>query len=252
MTSRTSSRPVASSSQTARSGMAVPTKLVVVACAALALTGCRDILSPNPIQKGWTVLNHNERHPILVSKEPAHLTLAAHRGSYGLGHGQRHRLVSFLRKYRAQGAQNARLTIKAPSGSPNEVAAMHSVHEIRRVISEHGFDDTVVSVEAYHDSDHPQPPVRISYQRYVAEGPDCGHFGHNLGSNPKNTAYSDFGCANQANFAAMVANPADLVHPRTQTARPSAGRDERWEKFKKGESTVSARDTTEQARFNGN
>ncbi|MEO1649644.1 MAG: CpaD family pilus assembly protein [Pseudomonadota bacterium] len=249
MTSRTHAGPSAPSSRTARSGLAGSTKLALAVTAALALAGCRDVMSPHQFQKGWTVLNHNERHPIIVSKKPSHMKLAVHRGSYGLNHHQKHRLGAFLRKYKSRGATNARLVVKAPSGSPNEVAAMHAVHEIRRVIVDHGFDESVVSVEAYHDAHNPAPPVRLSYKRYVAEGPTCGHFPTNLGHLPRNEAHADFGCANQANFAAMVANPADLVGPRTETPRSSGQRDDRWEKFKKGESTVSRRDQSEQAGF---
>ena len=47
----------------------------------------------------------------------------------------------------------------------------------------------------------------------------------------------NLGCANQHNLAAMVANPADLLGPRSETARPSERRDVTWGKYVQGQST---------------
>ena len=54
---------------------------------------------------------------------------------------------------------------------------------------------------------------------------------------PGNLDYPNFGCATQQNLAAMVANPADLLGPRSQTPRIGDRRDEHWSKYVKGEST---------------
>jgi len=248
MTSLMKKRQPASSSLTAPTMTSGFTKLAVVACATLALAGCRELVDNKPLAKGWTVVDHNERHPILVSKKPANLNLSIPRGAHGLSHRQRARVIDFLSRYRAQDAGNSRISIKAPSGAPNEVSSMHGVHEIRRLITEQGFNGTNVVVEAYDDPDHPHPPVRLSYLRYVAEGPECGHWNKNIGVSPRNLDYPDLGCANQRNFAAQIANPADLVGPRTMTPRDNAGRIIRLDKWRKGESTASARGEDERAR----
>ena len=87
------------------------------------------------------------------------------------------------------------------------------------MIDEHGFDPSIVKTRHYIAPRHAQPPIRISYVRYVAEGPQCGDFPTNLASQPDNLNSENFGCATQKNLAAMVANPADLVEPRTMTPR---------------------------------
>ena len=49
----------------------------------------------------------------------------------------------------------------------------------------------------------------------------------------------ELGCATQRNFAAQLANPGDLVQPRSETARASERRDTVWTKYVKGDTTIS-------------
>ena len=78
------------------------------------------------------------------------------------------------------------------------------------------------------------PPIRVSYLRYVAQPPQCGDWSTNLAYEPMNLPYPNFGCAGQHNFGAMVANPADLLGPRSETARSSERRDQVWSKYVRG------------------
>jgi pilus assembly protein CpaD len=227
-------------------------KLSAVSVVAIALSGCSSAITGGEQITAWSITDHAQRHPILVSKQPANLTLHVPRGAYGLAPAQRAKLLGFLSRYRAQDSGNSKIRIKAPSGASNEVAAMHAVHEIRRHIEQAGFDGTTVSVEAYHDDSDHQPPVRLSYMRYVAEGPECGSWDKNLSQSPRNMAYPDFGCADQRNFAAMIANPADLLGPRTMTPRSGEARSSGWDKFKKGESTITQRQADERVQVEGN
>lgn len=220
-------------------------KLTIASTLAILVAGCTSTFGGGEKISAWSITDHAQRHPILVSKEPANLSLHVQRGAYGLAPAQRARLIAFLSQYKAQDAGNSKIRIKAPSGAPNEVAAMHAVHEIRAHIEEAGFDATTVSVEAYHDESSHQPPVRLSYLRYVAEGPECGNWDKNLMESSRNVAYPDFGCSDQRNFAAMIANPGDLLGPRTMTPRSSEARATGWDKFKKGESTISQRQADE-------
>ncbi len=55
-----------------------------------------------------------------------------------------------------------------------EIAAMNAVGEIRQILSDIGFPESSIAVEAYHAGDRYHSPVRLSYLRYVAEAPTCG------------------------------------------------------------------------------
>ena len=160
---------------------------------------------------------------------------------------QKAQVVDFLNRYRALDAGNSKLVVAAPSGSPNEVAAMQAVAEIRFLIRESGFSESSVTVEAYHEEREPQPAIRISYLRYVAEGPKCGRWPANTAEQPDNGFYANFGCATQQNLAAQIANPADLLGPRTMTPAAAERRDVVWGKYIKGESTISQKQNDEKS-----
>jgi pilus assembly protein CpaD len=173
-----------------------------------------------------------------VSQKPSTLSVGVARGSSGLTPKARADVLSFAHRYQAN-AGESRLIIAAPSGSGNEVAAMNAVQEIRELLVENGHPATAVTVEAYHADTEAQPPVRVSYMRYIAEGPECGHWPTNLAYEPNNMPMHNIGCANQRNLAAMVVNPGDLLGPRAMTARAGERRDQVWDKYQKGQQTAS-------------
>lgn len=208
-------------------------RLALVSVAALTISGCKTG-EQGPQVAGWSVVDPTQRHPILVSQQPSNLSVRVPRGSTGMSPHQRAQVVDFVNRYRAGDAGNSKLVIAAPSGSPNEVAAMQAVAEIRHLMRDAGFADGSITVEAYHEDRDPQPAVRISYLKFVAEGPECGRWPTNLASEGSNLYYPNFGCATQRNFAAQIANPADLITPRTMSPAPAARRDAVFEKYTKG------------------
>ena len=213
------------------------TKILSVACfVGLALAGCRH-LDPGTRVAGWTLLEPAERHPIMVSQEPNTLSLHVSGDSYGLSPRQRSRLVAFYREFRARDAGNSRLVISAPTGSSNETAVMNAVQDVRHVLAHAGFGDPNMIVEGYYADAHTEPPLRISYMSYVAEAPTCGFWPTNLSDQRDNDNYADFGCSQQRNLASHVANPGDLLGPRTMTQRSQHRRDAVWNKYTGGEVT---------------
>jgi pilus assembly protein CpaD len=207
---------------------------------ALAMVGCKRSYEPTSVV-GWTLVDPSQRHPILVSQQPTDHLIRVARGSVGLTPAQRAELIDFVNRYRATDAGNSRLVVSVPSGAANEVSAMNSVLEVRNVLSDYGFSEAAISVEAYEAEGAGQPPIRVSYLRYVAQPPECGDWSTNLAYEPTNLPYPNFGCATQRNFAAQIANPADLLGPRSETARSSERRDQVWSKYIRGEPTGARR-----------
>ncbi|MCB1505410.1 MAG: CpaD family pilus assembly protein [Hyphomicrobiaceae bacterium] len=221
-------------------------KVVGVCAAAMAITGCKHLDEGTRVA-GWSLVEPTQRHPILVSQKPSTLSLRVPRGSSGLTPSQRSDVLDFGARFRASDAGNSRLVIAAPSGSSNEVAAMHAVHQIRNVLTAQGFGDAQIAIEPYSAAGG-DAAVKVSYLRYVAEAPECGTWPTNLGTDPDNVPYANFGCATQRNFAMQVANPADLLGPRTVTDRISERRDVVFGKYIKGDSTGSERSEEERVR----
>lgn len=226
-------------------------RILPVAIAAVMLAGCEHSGHGTQVA-GWTLIEPTQRHPIMVSQQPAHMTLHVSRGSQGLTPTQRADVIDFTSRYRAGDAGNSRLIISAPSGAPNEVAAMNAVDDIRALLLEGGFPESAVTVEAYGEDNSNDPPIRLSYMRYVAEGPDCGHeWSENLANTRKNLVSANHGCANQKNLAAMIANPADLLGPRSMSGRYSERRDYVYGQYVKGKVTTSERTDDERVRISG-
>lgn len=222
-------------------------RLAVLMLGTVTLAGCKHI--DDPVEPTtFSLVDPSERHPIIVSQQPKDMTVGVARGSSGLTPAQRSQLTEFLRRYRAGDAGNSKLVIQVPSGSSNELASVHAVGEIRQLVSDQGFESSMVAVEAYPAARNAQPPIRVSYLRFVADAPECGRWPTNLAREPYNLPFPNLGCANQRNFAAMVANPADLVGPRTMTPGPTERRQVTWGKYTQGESTTARKSEDEKVK----
>lgn len=221
--------------------------LAVVTVTAFAAAAC--IHDQGPMVAGWAITDPVQRHPIMVSEEPATLALKVPSGAYGLSPQQRSQLAGFVDRYGRGHAGNSRLVIRAPSGAANETASMLAVDEIRDFLRRSGVDEDSLLITAYRDRASRQPPIQISYLSYVAEAPECGRWASNLAEDPLNVGVPNLGCASQANLAAMVANPADLLGPRRETPRASERRDVTWGKYTKGDSTVATKSGDERAKM---
>jgi len=68
----------------------------------------------------------------------------------------------------------------------------------------------------------------------------CGDWPKDLSDVSDNEPYDNFGCAQQNNVAAMVANPQDLVRPRTQTPPDAMRRIKSLDNYRAGEQIGSA------------
>ena len=228
------------------------TRALATTVAVFALGACTHNQEGSGHVAGWSILDTNQRHPIMVSSQPAAMSVRVGREAHGLSPQQRASVVEFLARYRARGTSSSKLVIAVPSGAPNEVAAMHGLAEIRGLTQEYGFQDSAIAVESYHDDRDPAPPIRISFNRHVAEGPECGNWSTNIARNGDNLPYPNFGCAQQRNLAAMIANPADLLGPRGMDDRPAERREKTWEKYIKGDSTGAQKSEDEKVKVKEN
>jgi pilus assembly protein CpaD len=226
-------------------------RLVLLAVAAAAtVSGCAQ----NPLtQEGpkFDLVTPAERHPILVTTEPRTLAVSTRAGSFGLSPKARADILTFVRRHTAE-AGGGKLVLSAPGGARNEAAVVDTVTEIRDLLIEAGYDRSRVDVEVYRAPNAAHPPVRLSYVRHLADAPRCGQWPRNLAYEPNNSSMDNLGCATQANFAAMVAEPADLLRPRATTPRSGERRGAVWEKYQKGEDTASSKSEDGRVSTKGN
>lgn len=225
--------------------------LLAVSLCALVLTACKTLDEPGGYMAGATLIDPSQKNPIMVSQQPATMKVAVPRGSLGLSPAQKAQVAQFLERYRATDAGNSKLVIAVPSGSANESSAVHAVGEMRRMISGYAFPDSNVVIEPYREARGASGPIRLSYLRYVAEGPQCGLWPTNLAEDRRNLPYANFGCAQQQNLAAQVANPADLLGPRTMEPADAERRSVVIDNYRRGLPTAATKGADERAQVRG-
>lgn len=232
----------------ARRSMAKTFVAIAATTSAIMLSACsQGDMDPIGHVGTFSLIDPLQRHPIIVSEEPASLSVPVGRGSDGLSSHQRANFADFLGRYRGSDTGNGRLSISVPSGSANEVAALKAVADMREIVRDYGIDDSRVSVSPYRSERGTAPSIKVSYNRFVAQAPECGTWPTNVSNDPKNLPHANLGCATQRALAMQVANPADLLGPRTMTPATAERRDARWEKFNRGEATIAKKDAEEKA-----
>lgn len=162
------------------------------------------------------------RHPIVLADADRSLDIFP----TGIGHldpRQRADLEAFLVEYRRYG--RGALLIEVPRGVSPALAGPveRTGAAIRRLAAEIGVPAGGARIGDYPVANPGlASPLRLSFQRMQAKVADkCGLWPRDLGVSDLRADWSNepswnFGCATQANFAAQVADPVDLVRGRPE------------------------------------
>jgi len=179
------------------------------------------------------------RHPIVVEEGNETLDIPAGPQAAHLGTKLSGTVEAFGREARRRGASG--VVVLVPSGSANEGAAHRLAREVTAALARGGVPTHAIERRAY-GATGPEDvaPIRIAYPRLVARVPhECGEWPKSAISDFKNDDYWNFGCATQANIAAMVDDPADLVAPAPLGAPDATRRAVVLQAYRKGEKTKS-------------
>lgn len=199
---------------------------------ATALAGCAF----NGIEEAQYDANYT--HPISVEADVATLNVGVVSGQPGLVPSDRAAIENFAAAYRQRG--HGPLTISTPSGSPNAGAAAVALSDVRDILSANGVTDLAYTPYRASGSDGGAPLI-LSFKHYVATPTACGDWSMDYAFDPSNGLPPNHGCATQNNLAAMVADPADLVGPRTMAPADAERRSTVLEKYRAGEATATQR-----------
>ncbi|MAB12507.1 MAG: hypothetical protein CMI59_01215 [Parvibaculum sp.] len=214
---------------------------LAAAVAMLALAGCGGFNG-----REEALYTPENVHPITVSKDTATLKLDAAMDLGYLNGRQKAQIASFARAYTERG--HGPMVVSVPDRSLNKGAASDFLNDVSRALADEGVTDDRVVYKPYQVAgDKNSAPVVMTFNRYVAQASPCGDWSANYSYNPKNLNPPNFGCATQNNLAAMVADPSDLVHPRTMDPADADRRSTVLEKYRKGESTATQRSDSDSA-----
>jgi pilus assembly protein CpaD len=174
---------------------------------------------------------------VQVDSHPDEVLLVLH--PEGLSPAQNQALDGLLGRWLA--AEGREIVVSAPLGGANADTAGRMAVAARQRLVAMGAPPASVRVVGYDAAAAPAAPLKVGFMRFEAKIPRCGGW-ENLSATRDNDAYGNFGCAVSANVAAQVANPEDLLGPRGSTPIDAARRDTVLDKYRKGETTASAKE----------
>ena len=187
--------------------------LVAAAMAAAALSGCGVFQNRHDIIVGSVPDDYRTSHPIILNEREEVLDVPVGAADRHISVAQRSSIQAFMSQNTS--ASSGMVQILAPSGAPNSAAAQRVLSDIISALRKSGVQGGNIVTASYDASgSENSAPVRISYRALSAGTEPCGRWTADLGDTSENKNYENFGCASQNNFAAMIANPADLIGPR--------------------------------------
>ncbi|MTI17176.1 pilus assembly protein [Rhodobacteraceae bacterium RKSG542] len=211
--------------------------LAAVVLSSLALSACNKAeppVEPLPL----SAFDYRKNHPIVITEAQENMDLPIGASTRGLSRQMKGALTAFAQQAKADG--NGFIEVLIPSGAANSRAAKAIVPSMRSALKQGGAEPSKVVVRTYPVGDaQASGPVRVSYTRMKAVVKKCGQWPENLIGSPENTNYQNFGCATQANLAAMVDNPSDLIYPSASTPADGVRRDTVFKKYRGGQTTSS-------------
>lgn len=203
---------------------------VAVAAMAILSAGCTSTATSDVKASDF---DYRLRHPILISEEPETMDMRVGMHGPALSPEIETAIRSYVREYRSDGTGS--ITIQVPTGSANEVAASSTGHAVHYALVRAGVSRGHIQVAPYHVGDHAEvAPLRLSYLRVKAVVPSCGIWPAEAQGSFDNKDYHNYGCAQQTNLAAMVANPADLVRPQPMGPADGSRRADVITKYRQG------------------
>jgi pilus assembly protein CpaD len=214
------------------------TALVLSALAAGALAGC----AKGPTTTGAIPSDgYRTNYPIVLAEGEETFDIPVGFGTAGLSPTMREN----LRAFGADAARYATSTvvIQTPAGSGNQAAAQHVAREARAELLRSGLAKSLIETRQYPVGDSgAAAPVRVSFSRIKATSPECGKWNGPLMPDWQNGDVAEFGCASQANFAAMLENPEDVLHPRPSTPTPAGRRYFIWKQWLESGETATGQE----------
>ena len=207
---------------------------MVAACAA----GCTMPMANGEDQ----AFSLKDRYPITVEPQVVTMAIAVDDGMQRLAPGESDRVRAFAERWKSRG--QGMINAAAPVGSPNRAAAMAGLDEIKSILRASGVQSGAVNISSYRADNDARAPITLSFVTLTATAGDCGFdWSQNLGWTPRNEAWPEFGCSTRRNFAAVIADPRDLIEPRAMGPADNARRSQVLDNHRKGIITQAQKNT---------
>ncbi|WDI33196.1 CpaD family pilus assembly protein [Hyphococcus flavus] len=220
-------------------------KVTLLSAASFLAAGCAGGMFNGP-EDAMTIA---EAHPIAVDGQVVTLTISADPTTTDLSNLDRARLRSFVDSYLNNG--HGPLTVTGPSGAGNDDDGHEASADIRKAMHDAGVPWSAIHGATYRTGDASSDDVIISFTRYVATPSPCGVWQGMRSRQYKNLRTPNMGCATMNNYAAMIADPHDLIAPAETDPRDGEAVVRAIELYRNGQVTASEVDGEIDAQTSG-
>jgi pilus assembly protein CpaD len=176
-----------------------------------------------------------QRFEAKVTPTPEEVRLAVH--AQGVSVRQAEALSGLVNRWRED--EGGVIGIQAPSAGVDSAAAYRMSESARSFLISKGVPGDQIEVTSYAPEAQAEPALLVGYLRFEAEIPECGKTWTNISRSWKNDVQPNFGCAVNANMAAQLADPGDLLGPRRMTPQDGARRQHVLDNYRAGKETSS-------------
>lgn len=217
-----------------------PTRLpsIAGASAALALAAlCLAACASSPSSPAHKAVNIDALYPLKVSPQADKIALALH--AEGLSPAQTQALRQLAQ--RRKETEGGEVVLNVPRGGADPALAEQGLRAVRDALVADGVAAQDIGSKPYDTTDA-KAPLIVSYEALKAEVTACGKNWDDLTHTRDNEVYSTFGCSVNANMAAQIANPHDIVQARAEDAPSSSRRLDVLDRYAKGIDPSSAQD----------
>lgn len=203
----------------------------VALAAGLAVSACAGMTGV-PADAPLTPLS---RYSLQVEPGLDRIALAVHED--GLSANQEMALDALAGRYAASGYGS--LIIQAPSG--DDPAAARAVWATHAALMAFGVPESRLQVVSYSAPD-PRAPVLAGFETVQAVVPDCAREQGPREGRFSNQSSRGLGCAVNANMAAQIANPRDIIQPRDMPPAETGRAATVFANYRQGEPTAGAQE----------
>lgn len=206
-----------------------------------ALGACASV--PEPPTGMRATSSAADVHRITVTETAARLEVPVAAGATALSPESRNDLRDFASSYLRAG--HGMLILSTPVGGANTETALTMSSEARLALTNAGVSFAAIAGSSY-EATGDASPILVSFARFEAQAPECAPlWEQDLAHQSNNQPWESFGCATQANLAALIEDPRDLLGPRTEDPRDGGRRATVLEAFRAGEQTHAERSNDE-------
>ena len=183
-------------------------RLALPMTVAVILGACSAPGMIDPYENTYVSQVHWETYPIEVGKGTMKMqvpTTSAH-----LSPAQQETVIRFAQQ--ARRTEASQVVVSRPTGGVHAGAVAGQVADL---LAGEGVHPRSIVSATYQGGG--TAPVVVSFARHFASSPECGDWSQSMTETGYNEPHANFGCAQQHNIAALVADPRDINVPRAST-----------------------------------